>query len=331
MDRILRLVVTFLLAVMLLGLSSIISHAEIQPFPFTEEEDVDGARYVWFIYGATGFYPYRYVPAKFLPDSGSFSPVLDDKLQAADVVWWDRFVALYKGKNAPEDANLITGHGETSLKELQTKYGPVKWYRFLKPTPLIEPSKETLDNLDNSLSALRPILDSFPPAIYSNADLTQIHSDWERMEKEFVTLISTYPRSAELELRLGELYRFGHNIDVSKAWRKSESHYNRALDLSPWLISGYIGLGMLYVNTDFNYAAKAELLFKEAIKVGYGKEIPANVYSGLFSSYYFQGRMPEAIEAADKYLELQPDDDKIRRLRNIAKENVQQSGAPDSQ
>ena len=105
--------------------------APAKTFPFTAEEDADGARFVWFIYGQTGF-SYEYLPAERLPTSKNFRPAPDNKPQAGDVAWWKEYVAIYSGDEAPEDANLVCASGRLSLKALEKKFGPVKFYRFWK-------------------------------------------------------------------------------------------------------------------------------------------------------------------------------------------------------
>lgn len=47
-------------------------------FPFTAEEDADGARCVWSAFGQTG-YPYGYVSAAAFPTSDAFLPVKGGK------------------------------------------------------------------------------------------------------------------------------------------------------------------------------------------------------------------------------------------------------------
>ena len=101
-------------------------------FPFTAEENADGARYVWFIYGQSGS-SYDYLPAKMLPTSKNFRPASGNKPQLGDVAWWKEFVAIYVGDDAPEGLNLVTAEKKIGLKDLEKKYGPVTWYRFWIP------------------------------------------------------------------------------------------------------------------------------------------------------------------------------------------------------
>lgn len=301
--------------------------AQSQPkcLPFTAEEDVDGARFVWWGFGEAGF-RYRYIRTKLFPESGRFGQIPGRKPQPGDVAWWKEFAAIYTGA-ATEKAELLTGNGIGSLKSFEDKYGPVKWLRLLVPASPSEPPNEKLALLDTRLATLDPTIGTFPPAISSEDGLAKTKVEWEKAEKEFLALLELYPNSAEANLRLGDLYRMGHNIDIPGAWKKSEVHYEKALDLSPWSMPAYLGLGTLYVNTDFKYAAKAEPLFIEAIKVSYGQELPVAALSGLAFSLYYQGRLPEAIKAADRYIELRPHEPNIRIFRDIVQGVLNRSTA----
>lgn len=105
--------------------------APSKTFPFTAEEDADGARFVWFIFGQSGF-SYEYLPAERFPTSKNFRPAPNNKPQAGDVAWWKEYVAIYAGDEAPEDADLLCASGRLSLKTLEKRFGTVKFYRFWK-------------------------------------------------------------------------------------------------------------------------------------------------------------------------------------------------------
>lgn len=102
-----------------------------QSFPFTAQEDQDGARFIHFIYGKSGL-KYDYMPAEAMIKSKNFRAVPGNKPQAADVAWWPEFVALYAGDSAPANENLITAPGRLGLAGMEKDYGPVKWLRFWK-------------------------------------------------------------------------------------------------------------------------------------------------------------------------------------------------------
>ena len=105
------------------------SAAASHRFPFTREQNTDGARYVWFIMTQTGL-PYPYVPAKDLPTSDDFREVPPDSGRAGDVAWWPDFVAIYGGRRM---GMLFVAGAELSLDSLVAKKGPPKFFRKLVP------------------------------------------------------------------------------------------------------------------------------------------------------------------------------------------------------
>ena len=99
--------------------------------PFTQQEDSDGARYVWFINEQAGL-PYPYVPAREFPRSPWWGEVPRSQIREGDVAWWADFVALY----APDKsgADLSTAPGGLRLSSEEKRRGPAKVYRRRVPS-----------------------------------------------------------------------------------------------------------------------------------------------------------------------------------------------------
>lgn len=64
-------------------------------YPFTAEQDRDGAMFVWFITCYTGL-RYDYIPASEFPHTPRFRKV--KKPRDGDVAWWPDMVALYQSE-----------------------------------------------------------------------------------------------------------------------------------------------------------------------------------------------------------------------------------------
>ena len=181
------------------------------------------------------------------------------------------------------------------------------------------------DPLDKKLLYFEEIAGNYPPNIKTEDQLTKVKEEWNKTETELISRFTKSGESTDIELRLGHLYRYGHNLDIEGAWEKSDAHFRKAIDLSPDSIDAHIGLAVLYVNYDFNHAAKAEQLFKKAIELSKGQNTPSAVFFGLFFSYYYQGKLVDAINIADKYIEQNPKDEDMRRLRKIAQDVAEQA------
>ena len=96
-------------------------------FPFTQEQNQDGAKFVWFIFGDSGF-KYDYVPAKDLPNSPNFRQVSEP--QPGDMAWWSGYVAivnLHDGKLY----SYRTAESERMPDEIESLYGKPRFYRYV--------------------------------------------------------------------------------------------------------------------------------------------------------------------------------------------------------
>ena len=107
-------------------------------FPFTQNEDSDGARHVWFMYQLAD-YPYAYLPAKTLPTSPKLRFLQANELPAiGDIAWWQEMVAIYdpgtpKRLGLSDDYVLLTAPGVLPLSVTEKKFGPVRWLRYIHP------------------------------------------------------------------------------------------------------------------------------------------------------------------------------------------------------
>jgi hypothetical protein len=97
--------------------------------PFTAEENRDGARFVWFVYGRAGL-SYEYMSAQEFPSSDEFIEVEPDSAHPGDVVWWSEYVAIFTGL---ETRTVMRAEGEITLGALVARYGKPRYYRRLTP------------------------------------------------------------------------------------------------------------------------------------------------------------------------------------------------------
>ncbi len=131
-----------------------------------------------------------------------------------------------------------------------------------------------LQDVDGKLSALRPVLGGYPPQISSDAQLKEVKRQWTDTENELKTLRETYPNSAEIEWRLGEVYRFGHNLDIPGAAQLCVAHLERAISLQPDLVAAHLELGMFYTDAGIRWAPLGERSLRRAIELSGATPLP---------------------------------------------------------
>lgn len=113
-------------AIAFLSLSSIAAQPG-KTLPFTQAQNQDGAKYVWFIFGNAGF-NYEYVPAKDLPNSLHFREVSTP--QPGDVAWWPGYVAIVKLHDG-KLYSYLTAENERALDDVESLYGKPHFYRYV--------------------------------------------------------------------------------------------------------------------------------------------------------------------------------------------------------
>jgi hypothetical protein len=94
--------------------------------PFTREQDWDGARFVWFVFGK-GKQIYDYIPAKDFPKDRQFRVLrASEQAVSSDVAWWPNFVGIFDEK----DHAILTGPGMVPLSTLEKQRGPAHFFRL---------------------------------------------------------------------------------------------------------------------------------------------------------------------------------------------------------
>lgn len=280
--------------------------------PFTEEEDRDGAMYVWFIFGRSGF-AYPYIPARDIPKSPVFKRV--ETPQAANIAWWKGFVALYDGKKAI----LVTARGEVSLKAMERKRGTVTWYRFDGPPPANKsPAAEkapkgALKSVDDALMQLGGAA-MFPPQVKDDAERDLLRTEWQKAVANLEALRRKFPDDPQLLRLLGAGYRMGYNLGMPGAWDRAEAYLLRAEELAAGAPESYISLGILYADSADEYAELAEKQFQTALRHARAEQLP-QIWWGLALALYNQGKVKEAVATIDRLIARYPEDVKARKLR----------------
>jgi hypothetical protein len=121
-----------LITIMTIAISACNCFAQVpgKAFPFTEDEDRDGARMVWFLMNVSGLKAtkHAYIPVKDIPKSNRWLKLKpDEPLQQIDMAWWPNAVAILmdtENKIYRFKADVVP------LRELEKKFGKPEYRRF---------------------------------------------------------------------------------------------------------------------------------------------------------------------------------------------------------
>jgi tetratricopeptide (TPR) repeat protein len=280
--------------------------------PFTAEENRDGAMFVWFILGQDGC-DYAYTKAADFPRSLFFNEVRER--QPADIAWWNGFVAIYRG----EKETLLSAAGDITLKTEEKKRGKARWFRYAGPS-VAKPPPTTKKAPQNAIKAANSSLlglngaAMFPPKFKDDAERDLISGNWEKEVAKLEMLRKKYPDDPQVLRLLGVSYRLGYNLGMPGAWERAEAYLLRTEDLMPDAPEAYISLGILYGDTQTDYAKQAERQFRQALRHARKRQLP-QIWWGLSLALHNQGKEKEAAQIIDRLIALRPDDNKARKLR----------------
>ena len=171
--------------------------------------------------------------------------------------------------------------------------------------------------IDSKLAVLRPVLRSYPPSISSDEQRREVERRWHEAEDALKRFDEAHPNQSPVEYRMGELYRFGNNLDVKGAADECVEHLQRAVALQPDFAEAYLELGMFYTDSGPRWASLGETNLKKAIELSRPTPVP-RAWRALSLAYYYQTKFTQAVSAADRYLLLVPDDEEVRQIKTLA-------------
>ncbi len=168
---------------------------------------------------------------------------------------------------------------------------------------------------------------------------------WQKSIVDVNAFIKQQGTNWETESILGKFYQVAIQMDIKDAWVKAEIHLKNAAKLNTAIPSdNHLALGVLYASkhllfrmAEKEHQSKLVINFKPQPS-GYlaaaEKELlqdnnfpgTSNMY--LFLIYYFQGKFEAAYEQANRYLEVFPDDELVRKFRSMAKKRIGNKHAP---
>lgn len=174
------------------------------------------------------------------------------------------------------------------------------------------------------ISELEPFIGSFPPNV-EKKDIKSIETKYDQIKSDLDKAIKENPSDLELLFLRGHLEVMGHNFDKEDAWKLGEADLLEVLRANPNHERALVEIGLLYVNTNFNFAPKAQEYFNKAQAV-HGSELLEPAQQGLFFCLYYQGRMQEALQQADLLRKRFPESHKYQRLYEITQQVIGRKG-----
>jgi tetratricopeptide (TPR) repeat protein len=182
-------------------------------------------------------------------------------------------------------------------------------------------------SLDVDLWHLRQRADSFPPQVKTPEERARAEALWRSIEARLLQGLQASPQDFEIEMKLGDLYRMGHNLDIEGAWDKAVVHLKEASRLRPDALPPLTMLGVHYSNSGHPAEAEAPLLKALALS---GEKPPPAVYSNLAFVYHQLGQYEKVVSYANLYLKTDPDSEFMNFLKGKAEEVLRGGSKPNT-
>lgn len=193
-------------------------------------------------------------------------------------------------------------------------------------TPLPMPSRAepvkagSMAELRERVSDLNRYIGSYPPRIESERQREEVYGHWTEAMRQAWQIENQMPQDEATLAMLADLYRQGHNLDVTGADRKAIETLDKCLARYADSTRCHLTASYFYLSINPHYAPKGEaslLRLRELMKTQANPEIER----GLVFAYLYQQKVDLALKQIDHYLTLAPQDEHMRQIREAVSRN----------
>jgi hypothetical protein len=174
------------------------------------------------------------------------------------------------------------------------------------------------ESLADRIKSLEPIISAFPPNIKNEEELNSVKKKYLDIKSELDSLLAKQPKNQDLLFMRGHLQSMGHNFDYPDAWKGATDDLSTILKVQPKNIPALLELARLWVNSNPNFAQKAELLFRSA-QCYNGRQPLEEAQQGIFFALYYQGKVKEAFKQSAYLVKTWPQNEKYLKLKEMTR------------
>lgn len=187
-----------------------------------------------------------------------------------------------------------------------------------------EPSKPgTMTELRGRANDLHRYIGSYPPRIENERQREEVYGQWTEALRQAWQIENQMPQDEGTLALLADLYRQGHNLDVSGADRKAIEALDRCLARYADSVRCHLTASYFYLSINPQYAPKGEASLMRLRELMKTHENP-DIERSLVFAYLVQQKMDLALKQVDHYLTLAPDDEHMRKVREaIARKAIE--------
>lgn len=181
--------------------------------------------------------------------------------------------------------------------------------------------RRQFEQLVNEIRSMNRVVGQYPTKLHSDEERAQIYKQWTEALLDARALRARDGETERSLWLLAELYRLGHNFDVTDAGQEAHSTVDRCLELFPASLSCHRSAYAFYLAisvTDQSLAnAEASLEF---VRGAVAPKVDQDVEESYAMLYYYQEQAKPAVAQIDKCLALYPKSVRREKLLQMKKD-----------
>jgi len=189
----------------------------------------------------------------------------------------------------------------------------------LSPPQLDIPAM-SFEALEKEIGALNRYIGSYPPRFTSESERELVYKKWLSLVSEAEAYNKVNSNTEKSLYLLSELYRQGHNMDVSGSAEKALSNLDSCLLANEHSIPCNFSASYFYLSIGTAYLDKAEKSLS-ILKNHFSPKLNHEVEAGYVFLYLYRQNVPMAKEQIDLFIKSFPTSLRVAAFTNI-KENL---------
>ena len=189
----------------------------------------------------------------------------------------------------------------------------------LNPAQLEVPTM-SFEVIENEIGALNKYIGSYPPRFANENERELVYKKWHSLVSEAEAYNKINSNTEKSLYLLSELYRQGHNMDVSGSAEKALSNLDSCLLVNEHSIPCNFSASYFYLSIGPKYLDKAEKSLL-VLKNHYSPKLNHEVEAGYVFLYLYRQNVPKAKNQIDLFIQSFPDSSRVSTFTNI-KENL---------
>ncbi|HEY0064453.1 MAG TPA: hypothetical protein VGC21_20215 [Telluria sp.] len=167
--------------------------------------------------------------------------------------------------------------------------------------------------------SLNKILGSYPPKLNTKEERAKAFTLWERSLQQAWQIEKQEPNSENALFLLSELYRLGHNLDVSDTAPRATETVDRCVEKYPDSVRCHFSAAYLYLSLNPSTLPKA-MKSLERLRAMSAPRVNSEVERGIFFAHLYAGDKEKASAQLDYVVSVNPTTPWVEQGRKAIRE-----------